>query len=807
MTFDPTSLGCQCDKCPLAGQKALKPFALPSPRLLILFESPTAQDIREGKPCTGAAGSMLDKILAKSGVSRNDVTLSHTILCQPPAKMPVGKWEKAIRACAPRLEKELEAYPGKYILSYGGHSLRALTKKPQVLGSREQPGWMGFPLPITRWKKNEALKVKEVLPTLAPSYGFLQPQYKEVTAIHTHRALLFAAGKIPEWTWQPLITGAAVPDALRALLQEKVIGFDTETAGLSFRAALKEIAFASATSRVVFDWRTASDEVKSLTGEILSSPSITKVIHNATYDIKVAWRNGIPIAPPYHDTLLASRLIRPGVKAGLDSLAAIEFAVERWKSIFRSLGGDLFGDDGDATLIARAEYASKDAGILIPLFYRQQEQFARAPLKAARFRDLMEDTILATAMTYRGLAVDMDAFFELKADLNDRLVRAKDDLKKFAEEVAGLPDYKVGSASPAKLFQALGVSSKTKTKRGLESFDATVVGNLLEDPRPLVRTGAVKHLTYKKLAQYANTQLNNLVIEDGEVHPEWHPDGAKTSRWSVSSPNVNQLAASRTFEKGELEIELPKMKRMFRARPGMFLVDADWKQAEARVAAVLADDRPSIQTFEKGEDIHTLNAIALSGGDETWARMSPQQRKDAREIAKTYLFGRILYGGSISTVWGQAVRKVPYLVPEALAAAEGMFFKAHPEVKFWRAAQLINCKRAGMVTCPGDPAIRLVFKDDPDGNPATQSLNFPIQSFVAWWMRKTMHRVAARLDWKTSFLLAQIYDCLLLEGVDPDFLIKVLREEMGRPWVHEGVTIPMEIDVRIGENWGEMRNV
>lgn len=806
--LDPRELGAKCDTCPFNQGKPVPPSPASNPKLFILGEAPTGQDTKAGKCFGSGAGKVLDAILAKSGVRRSEVHLSNTVLCTPPSSARLKQWTQAIRCCAPRLEKEVAEYPGKYVLAYGGHALRVLTKFPSILGSKSSPGWMGYPLPITAWRKNEAIRGKEVLPTLSPGYTFTQPQYKEVVAIHTHRALMFASGQAKVHEWSPFIPPSAdeaqVLAALKEMESAPVIGTDTETAGLSFMADLNEIALSTGKLRLVVHWPTATPAIMEGVRRVLAAPSL-KLIHNAAFDLMVFSHNDIPIGGKLWDTLIAARMLRPGVAAGLDTLAVIELVVERWKSIFKQLGGKW---DDDEYAVERAEYASKDADVLAPIYTKQLHAFSKSPLKLKRFLDLMEDFPLAARMKAKGIALDQEQHDLLAKDLQERTTKAAVDLSAFATQV-GLEGYKIGSASPKALFKAVGASSaKLTAKTGQESFDATVVGELLESPVPLIREAATKHLTYKKLSKYYDSQVGNLSIDtDNAVHPDWNPAGAKTSRWAVSDPNVNQLARPRSFHKGDLDIDLPYMKKMFRARPGKWLVSADWKQAEARVAAVISGDEPSIAAFERGEDIHTLNGIILAGGENVWASLPDDKRKAARHVAKTYLFGRILYGGGISTVWSQAVKEVPTLTQADIAGAEALFMKAHPALKVWRDEQLRKCKFQGFVDCPFDPSVRLVFKEDITGNWLTQSLNFPIQSSVAWWMRSTMHLVAARCDWTRVSLLAQIYDCLLLECDDPDEGVSILRETMGRPWVYNNRVIPMDMDCEVGVNWGEMEKV
>ena len=73
-----------------------------------------------------------------------------------------------------------------------------------------------------------------------------------------------------------------------------------------------------------------------------------------------------------------------------------------------------------------------------------------------------------------------------------------------------------------------------------------------------------------------------------------------TGRLSSTAPNLQNIPV-----RSDLGAEIRKM---FVAKPGCVLVDADYSQIELRVLAHIADDHQMQDAFISGMDIHTVTA-------------------------------------------------------------------------------------------------------------------------------------------------------------------------------------------------------
>jgi DNA polymerase I-like protein with 3'-5' exonuclease and polymerase domains len=82
--------------------------------------------------------------------------------------------------------------------------------------------------------------------------------------------------------------------------------------------------------------------------------------------------------------------------------------------------------------------------------------------------------------------------------------------------------------------------------------------------------------------------------------------------------------------------------------------------------------------------------------------------------------------------------------------------------------------------------------------------NFPIQSLVAWRVKKAMKDIDARLNWETEFILMQIHDDIVLEGRSWARLARILKQEMEKPVLINGVNFSFTVEIKIGTNWAHL---
>ncbi len=157
----------QCRRCKLhAGAKNLVfGEGSPSARLMFIGEAPGAEEDLQGRPFVGAAGQVLNNLLNKLGLQREEVYIANVVKSRPPGNRDPEPDE--IEACLPFLKKQIAAIRPQVIVTLGKIATQAL------LGTKE---------PITKirgqWQRYDHIRV---MPTFHPSYLHRFPQERKKT--------------------------------------------------------------------------------------------------------------------------------------------------------------------------------------------------------------------------------------------------------------------------------------------------------------------------------------------------------------------------------------------------------------------------------------------------------------------------------------------------------------------------------------------------------------------------------------------------------------------------------------------------
>jgi uracil-DNA glycosylase len=91
---------------------------------MIVGEAPGFNEDRQGEPFVGAAGKLLDTLLARIGLSRTDVYITNVLKCRPP--MNRDPMPNEAEACSPYLARQLALIKPKVVLILGRHALERL---------------------------------------------------------------------------------------------------------------------------------------------------------------------------------------------------------------------------------------------------------------------------------------------------------------------------------------------------------------------------------------------------------------------------------------------------------------------------------------------------------------------------------------------------------------------------------------------------------------------------------------------------------------------------------------------------------
>jgi len=318
-----------------------------------------------------------------------------------------------------------------------------------------------------------------------------------------------------------------------------------------------------------------------------------------------------------HDTYLAGYLLDPGQREyRLEALAlGSGVRLPTWSG---------WAASADAKACVPGVTAATTGVLTVPLAARQAET-----LRAQGMWDLFQQielplTRVLIAMEEAGIHLDAYRLEEIGGKVHDQL----EELEAAIYDIAG-ERFNLGSPQQLGrvLFDELGLPRQRKTKTGY-STDAKTL-EALRDSHPIVGN----LLNHRELSKLMSTYLLALpqAVDPatGRLHTTFHQAVTATGRLSSSDPNLQNIPVRTPLG--------AQIRQCFTAEAGHSLVVADYSQIELRVMAHLSGEPALLESFARGEDIHTRTAAEVFG--------VPEDQVDSkhRRYAKAVNFG-IMYG-------------------------------------------------------------------------------------------------------------------------------------------------------------------
>lgn len=117
-----------CHQCPLADGRTNVVFGEgdSEARVLIVGEAPGKNEDLQGRPFVGAAGKLLDDLLAVAGLAREDVFIANVLKCRPPGNRDPRPEE--IELCTPYLREQTRTIDPEVIVTLGNFSTKFILK-------------------------------------------------------------------------------------------------------------------------------------------------------------------------------------------------------------------------------------------------------------------------------------------------------------------------------------------------------------------------------------------------------------------------------------------------------------------------------------------------------------------------------------------------------------------------------------------------------------------------------------------------------------------------------------------------------
>src|SRR5438067_4972365 len=118
-----------CTRCRLSQTRTQVVFGNGHPNADVMFvgEAPGFHEDQQGIPFVGAAGKLLDKLLAEIGMQRGDVFIANVLKSRPPGNRDPQLEE--IEACKPYLTRQIELIEPRVICTLGNFSTKLLTRR------------------------------------------------------------------------------------------------------------------------------------------------------------------------------------------------------------------------------------------------------------------------------------------------------------------------------------------------------------------------------------------------------------------------------------------------------------------------------------------------------------------------------------------------------------------------------------------------------------------------------------------------------------------------------------------------------
>ena len=115
-----------CPKCRLAETRnnAVPGEGNVNARILFVGEAPGEKEDLQGRPFVGQAGKLLNKLLDRAGIDREDVFITNTVKCRPPGNRDPLPDE--IMACNDWLMAQIAVIQPRIICSLGNPALKTL---------------------------------------------------------------------------------------------------------------------------------------------------------------------------------------------------------------------------------------------------------------------------------------------------------------------------------------------------------------------------------------------------------------------------------------------------------------------------------------------------------------------------------------------------------------------------------------------------------------------------------------------------------------------------------------------------------
>ncbi|HVP35618.1 MAG TPA: DNA polymerase I [Terriglobales bacterium] len=529
-------------------------------------------------------------------------------------------------------------------------------------------------------------------------------------------------------------------------------------------------------------------EIKLLLEEfkpVLEDESVKKIGQNLKFDLEILKNEGIELKGIGFDTMVASYLLNPsGRQHSLSNLALeqLDYSMTPISDLIGS-GKKQIGF-AQVTIKAASLYSCEDADFTLRL-----KEILEPKLKAYSLEKLFYEVELPliqvlAEMEMTGVSINVNYLKELSSQMEIELT-------KLAKQIYKLAGKEFNINSPQQLskvlFEDLRLTPLRKTaKKTLSSTDFGVLEQLAR-VHPLPQ----KLLEYRQLFKLKSTYIDALPAlvnkKTGRVHTSFNQTVTATGRLSSSEPNLQNIPIKTEIGSRIRKAFIPKDENYL-------LLSADYSQIELRILAHFSEDETLMESFFKGEDIHTRTASEVFGVP--IGQVTPEQRR----VAKTANFA-IIYGVSAFGLSQQTE-----MTPKEASMFIDIYFKRYPKVQEHLENLIEKTRQDGYITTLLGRRRYIPEIESPNRQKREfaerVAINTPHQGSAADLIKVVMIEIAKILRHKESKMILQVHDELVFEvhKSELDEIREIVKDKMENT---VKLKVPIKVDIKIGKNWLE----
>jgi len=586
------------------------------------------------------------------------------------------------------------------------------------------------------------------------------------------------------------------------LLNTKLFVFDTETDSLDiFNLRIAGVSFCFEENEAYFvalnpfgdegdlfnqslENRLSVKKFKKIFQAVFENPKIHKVCQNGKYDIAVLRNYGIMTKGFYFDTMLASYIIDPDNKHGMDDLAKKYLGYKTIPLLDLIESKKTPEKIFDVDVEKLSEYSSEDADITFKLFRVLKKKLEDHNLERVAYEIEFPLVEVLEDMEREGIRIDTSFLNELSKELQILIEENTKKIYSYSGEV-----FNINSTQQLQqiLFDKLGLSKSKKTKTGY-STDARSLENLRGEHDIIEVLLNYRHVSKLK-STYTDSLPGLIKTSTGRIHTTFNQTVAATGRLSSIDPNLQNIPIRTDFGKEIRKAFIPRDKNHK-------LLSFDYSQIELRIMSSICSDPNMLDAFLNGEDIHRSTASKVFKVNPK--DVTPDMRRKAKEVNFGILYGIGPFG--LKTRLGITQTHAKEIIDT--------YFSTFPNVKDFMDQSVRKAQEKGFSeTLTGR---RRFLPNINSGNRVIRqfeervAINMPIQGTAADMIKIAMIRVFHYLKTNAfkSKMVLQVHDELVFDAFIPE--IDIITPEIIRIMENAlPLNVPVKTESGIGNNWLE----